>query len=103
MLEQERTMATVHLTEPIPDSSGDSLAQGFAESRAAADCPELQQLQVQVARASRAFLEQQERINGSFASFAEARSAINFADALEQDLQQARRIMLQHRLQHHCA
>ena len=95
-------MATVHLTEPIPDSP-DNLAQAFAESRAAADCPELQHLQAQLARASRAFLEQQERVNGSFASFAEARSAINFAEALEQDLQQARRTMLQHRLQHHCA
>ena len=75
------------------------------ESRptAVAECDELQQLESQVARATRAFLEQQERVNGSFASLAEARTAIEAADMLEQNLQQARRRMLMHREQHHCA
>ena len=70
---------------------------------AVAECDELQQLEAQVARATRAFLEQQERVNGSFASLAEARTAIEAADMLEQSLQQARRRMAMHREQHHCA
>ena len=70
---------------------------------AAAECDELEQLQSQMARATRAFLEQQERINGSFASLSEARTAIDAAEVLEQNLQQARRRVLLHREQHHCA
>jgi len=71
--------------------------------RAAAECDEMQQLQSQLSRATRAFLEQQERINGSFASLAEARTAIDAAEILEQNLQQVRRHLLTHKEQHHCA
>jgi hypothetical protein len=67
-----------------------------------AECDELSQLEAQVSRATRAFLEQQERVNGSFASLAEARTAIEAAEIMEQNLQQARRRMLTHRETHHC-
>ncbi len=68
-----------------------------------AQCDEMEQLQAQLSRATRAFLEQQERINGSFASLAEARTAIEAAEILEGNLHQVRRRMLAHKEQHHCA
>jgi hypothetical protein len=70
---------------------------------AAAECDEMEQLQAQLSRATRAFLEQQERVNGSFASLAEARTAIEASEILESNLQQVRRRMLAHKDQHHCA
>src|SRR5205085_3820442 len=78
-------------------------ARVAGQPAAAAECDALEQLQSQMARATRAFLEQQERINGSFASLSEARTAIDAAEVLEQNLQQARRRVLLHREQHHCA
>ena len=60
-------------------------------------CLELEELKAQLARKTTAYIEQDELVKGSFASFAEARKASLLADSLEQDL-----FALRLRIRTHC-
>ena len=66
-------------------------------------CAQLEELKAELAKATRAFLEQDELAKGTFPSFAEARRASDLAESLAQDLFELRLRLNSHRDLHGCA
>ncbi len=66
-------------------------------------CPHLEELKTELAKVTRAFLEQDELAKGTFPSFAEARRASDLAEALAQDVFELRLRLNSHRDLHGCA
>lgn len=65
-------------------------------------CPQLEELKAELAKATRAHLEQDELAKGTFPSFAEARRASDLAESLAQDVFELRLRVNSHRDLHGC-
>lgn len=70
---------------------------------AIAICSELEEIKAELERTLRAFLEQDERAKGTFASFAEARHVSDLAESLGQRLFELRLRVKSHRELHGCS
>lgn len=65
-------------------------------------CAQLEELRAELAKTTRAYLEQDELAKGTFPSFAEARRASDLAESLAQDLFELRLRLNSHRELHGC-